>query len=387
MELVGITWNHPRGYEGLELATERYLETRPDLTIRWDRHSLRDFESHPLPALAEKYDFIILDHPFMGDAQKEQCLFDLSNYEQPLQLEQLSSDVVGKSLETYRYEGALWALPIDAASQTAVYRKDLLKEQQLPKTLDDIRQLAKTNKVALALHSVHAFNIFAAICANLGFPLNTVADKHADFVDSDIGTEALDILKELASYCPEEAVRWNAIDCLEAMSERNDLPYAPYVFAYSSYSGAKANRNRLTFTRVPSMRGDDFSGAVIGGTGIAISKKCQQIDEALSFVKFVTSVEIQLLMGLHNGQPTRRSSWLNHELNNQYDQFYTNTLTTIESAYVRPRFPGFIRIQNEAGKVIEDFLTESGSSKETVQKVNKIFHHVSKSQSYNGEFI
>ena len=78
--LRGITWDHPRGYQGLYAATNAYHELRPDVRIEWEKHSLHHFESHPIADLAEKYDFIILDHPFMGDAYAQQCLVDLSEF-------------------------------------------------------------------------------------------------------------------------------------------------------------------------------------------------------------------------------------------------------------------------------------------------------------------
>ena len=64
--LQGITWDHPRGYRGLEAATAAYAAVVPEVRVTWDRHSLHHFESHPIEDLAAKYDLIVLDHPSMG---------------------------------------------------------------------------------------------------------------------------------------------------------------------------------------------------------------------------------------------------------------------------------------------------------------------------------
>src|SRR5699024_1390451 len=126
LKLLGITWDHPRGYEGLQLVTDKYNRNNQNIQIEWEKHSLRDFEAHPLPELADKYDLIVLDHPFMGDADKSNCLLDLSQYANELNLDNIKNNVVGPSFQSYEYRGNLWALPIDAASQVGVYRRDLL---------------------------------------------------------------------------------------------------------------------------------------------------------------------------------------------------------------------------------------------------------------------
>ena len=143
--LRGITWDHPRGYQGLCTATESYHALRADVRIEWEKHSLHHFESHPIADLADKYDFIVLDHPFMGDAYVQQCLIDLSEYAVQIGIEDLSSDVVGQSYESYLYGDGLWAIPLDASCQMAPYRPDLLNalDESAPTTLAEMRNLAK----------------------------------------------------------------------------------------------------------------------------------------------------------------------------------------------------------------------------------------------------
>lgn len=90
-----------RGYQGLYVATDAYEKFGPNVRVVWEKHSLRGIEAHPIGDLAERYDLIILDHPFMGEAYDQKCLVDLSGYEDDIGLDDLSSDVVGKSYESY----------------------------------------------------------------------------------------------------------------------------------------------------------------------------------------------------------------------------------------------------------------------------------------------
>ena len=370
--LRGITWDHPRGYQGLYAATNAYHELRPDVRIEWEKHSLHHFESHPIADLAEKYDFIILDHPFMGDAYAQRCLVDLSEFSVEIGLEDLSSDVVGQSYESYLYGGGLWALPLDSSCQMALYRPDLLNAvgEAAPTGMAEMRNLTKKGLFAIGLNGVHSFTLFLAICVDIGTAPSTMPDY--PLVPEDVGLEALEILRELASWCPDEALDWNSIATLEAMSHRDDLLYCPYVFGFSSYSHESVKRGRLTFTNVPRISGPSSRGSVIGGTGLAISRRCESVREAVSFGSFATSREVQKAMALHAGQPARRSAWLDDEVNSRFDGFYRNTLETIDGSYLRPRYAGYMRLQSEGGDIVEGYLREPRSERDVLVELNQL---------------
>ena len=52
---------------------------------------------------------------------------------------------VGPSLASYRYDGHIWALPVDAAAQVAVSRPDLMQRlgAEVPRTWEDVIRLGK----------------------------------------------------------------------------------------------------------------------------------------------------------------------------------------------------------------------------------------------------
>jgi multiple sugar transport system substrate-binding protein len=111
----GLTWDHPRGRDALIAAARG-----SGLDLTWDVHPLSGFESTPIEQLAERYDVIVLDHPQLGDAIRHDCL-------QPLD-EVVDADFVGPSVASYRMNGRLWAWPLDAATQVAATRVDLVGE-------------------------------------------------------------------------------------------------------------------------------------------------------------------------------------------------------------------------------------------------------------------
>ena len=68
---------------------------------------------------------VVFDHPFCGDIAESGVFLPLED----ALAEALGDDsrYVGPSLATYRYGGHVWGAPIDAATQHAITRPDLLE--------------------------------------------------------------------------------------------------------------------------------------------------------------------------------------------------------------------------------------------------------------------
>lgn len=378
--ITGVTWDHPRRYRGLETATAAYTRDRPALQVVWAKHSLHHFEAHPISDLAARYDLIVLDHPFMGDAYAQLCLVDLGAHTAALHLDELATDTVGASFASYRYGDGIWAVPLDASCQMAAYRPELLERHGMavPADLAGIRSLAGTCRLAMELNDVHALMTFFALCVGLGAAPGAAPD--IPLVPEAVGLETLELVREIAGWCPPEALHWNSIGALEALAERDDLVYCPYVFGFSSYSLPTA-RGRLRFAPVPASGAAGCRASVLGGTGLAISRRCRHLAEALALVRYLTSPAVQKVMALEAGQPARRSIWLDPEVNDHCDGFYRRTLATIEHAYLRPRFPGYIRFQREGGELVGDYLRARRSPRAVLARLLDLHHQLVRDSS------
>lgn len=72
---------------------------------------------------------------------------------------------VGKSFESYNFDGFQSALPIDAASPVALSRPDKIGTEDLPKTFDEVLELAKQGKVIYAATPTYLLMDFYGMCA------------------------------------------------------------------------------------------------------------------------------------------------------------------------------------------------------------------------------
>ena len=114
--------------------------------------------------------------------------------------------------------------------------------------------------------------------------------------------------------------------------------------------------------------------AVLGGTGLAVSSKCRNIDAAIKYVEFTTSKEIQKTLLFDNGgQPGHREAWLDNEVNRRSLNFFKDTLKTLDNSYLRPRYDGYLYFQDNAGEIVRDFIKDGGNVKDTLEKINSLY--------------
>lgn len=370
--LRGLTWDHPRAYEGLESQTERFHQRHESVRLEWHRQSLREFEATPIAENAAEYDIIILDHPFMGDAVASGCLVDLA------QIPSLADAIgkrnyVGRSLETYAFGGGQWALPIDAACQTAVYRGDRIAAADVPRCIFEVFDLGRKAGIGLAMACPHAFMNFLTLCGLMGADIAGTGDR---LVDPVIGEEAVDTLRRLAEFLPPQAFDWSSIGLLEAMATTDLVAYCPMVFCFNSYArGQAAARQRLTYAALPEVNAQrGCAGSVIGGAGLAISSASTAIAAAADVIEYLTRDAVQLDMAIAGGQPAAASVWTDADTNAANGDFFSDCLETVQQAISRPRYANYMALQNRAGDLLrEDAMTRSKPALRVVEEIEGVF--------------
>ncbi|BDV31441.1 extracellular solute-binding protein [Microbacterium terricola] len=364
---VGLTWDHPRGRAALEAGAPILAADGDEL--RWDVHSLEGFESAPLEDLADRYDLIVLDHPHLGDALSSGCLRAMEDVMGETFVDDVARRAVGPSLESYRLGGRTWALPLDAATQVSARRADLADVE--PTGWDDVLELARSATVALSLSGPHAYLTFASVCQSLGAPLATGAAER--IVDPDVGATAFGILAELAGLVPAHSETQNPIDLLERMVGTDDIAYIPLVYGYVGY----ADRERATpVVYGPSPVGPDGrSGSTIGGTGIAVTRRCDPTTELRRHLAWLLSDDAQAgFIPAHQGQPAMRAGWESRAVNAPVGDFYLRTRSTIESAWIRPRFEGFTAVQALLSETLRTALIDRTRAADVLARLDRIHH-------------
>jgi multiple sugar transport system substrate-binding protein len=370
--LTGITWNHTRGYLPLIATAQRFGELHPDVTIEWHKRSLQEFADAPIERLAERFDLLIIDHPFAGYAAAHPTLLPLDEHLPAEFLADKAANSVGASHASYAYGGHQWALAIDAATPVSAYRPDLLERYgvRLPETWDDLLALARRGLVALPAIPIDSLMNFYMLCIGLGEPPFANDEQ---VVGPQAGAVALELLRELAGQCAPACLQRNPIATYEALVGGDDLVYCPFAYGYSNYARPEYTSRPLRFGGLVRFDGRSLR-STLGGTGLAISARCHDLRPALEYAQLVAGPASQRGMyAMSGGQPGHRQAWLDPALNRACGNFFLDTLPTLDDAYLRPRYPGYIRFQDQAGPVVHRYLREGGDPRATLAEMDGLY--------------
>ena len=209
--LRGVTWDHPRGFDPLAKGVPLFTAKHPDYEIEWTRRSLRDFGVQSVETLAERFDILVIDHPFCGRAKATGCLLDLRPLFPAEFFAMLRRESVGPSTGSYEYGDGVWGLPTDAAAQVASYRPDLLAMLGFngpPRTFGEVIELGQAARKSgkwLGLPGVQsdAACLVASFAANIGSPISPDSDE---LLPTHIFEAALDVM-----FAGRR--RWPALSC------------------------------------------------------------------------------------------------------------------------------------------------------------------------------
>ena len=367
-----LTWDHPRGYVALTDAAKR-ARAAGEIDITWERQPLEGFESHPIAELCANYDLVVLDHPHVGEAVAHACLQPLESVFDSETLATIAADTIGPCLQSYVYGGSTWALPLDAATQVMATRPDLL-DGPVPVTWAEVEDLSeRTGRVALSLAGPHAALSFLSVCTALG---EEPGRPGYDVLVSDaIGIAAFELLARLAGRSPRAVTSANPIGILAHMASGRDVALCPLIYGYVNYS-APAAGHRIAFHNAPRSVGGGRPGSTLGGTGIGISRHCEITPALKAHLLWLMSAEAQTgFIPDHEGQPSRRSAWHDGGVNSAWGDFYRNTADTLEAAYVRSRFDGYIRFQSDASALLRAAFEDRQAAGATVARLNDMYRH------------
>lgn len=363
MKLRGMTWDHPRGYDPVVAASAEFARTA-GVEISWDKRSLQAFADASIAELAERYDFIVLDHPHVGQIAEAGALLPLPAPEDP-------ESSLGGSMESYFWEGRCWAYALDAACQMAAYRPDLGAPR--PRLWEDfLAPDARRFRPLTPLLPVDAFDMFMTLVAGRGGEAMPHDADH--FVAADNGLYALGVLRALYKLGPDEQVDMNPIAVLETLAGGDAFACSPCLFGYVNYARPGFRQRQVAYFDLPLCAGWPRPRAILGGAGIGVSARTAQPEAAIRFARWITSPETQSGVYLNNnGQPANRRTWLEQKENPEVSGFFSGGFFTIDNAWTRPRAPWFLDFVDEVCAIMPDFFRQAIPAETFLARIDALY--------------
>jgi multiple sugar transport system substrate-binding protein len=372
--LRGIAWDHSRALPPLVATGQRYEETHPGIRIRWEKRSLDEFGHTPIDQLAERFDLIVIDHPWAGFAFEKNLVHDLKPLLAPAEFKNFADTSIGSTFESYCYAGRLMALPIDAATPAPSWRSDLLESAGLPApaTWSEAVALARRKLALIPAFNADLFLHFLMLLKALGAE---PCSDHEEIAPRAIMRQALDLLGELTEPMPSEIFVLNPIQVAERMTSTDDFAWNAFAYTYNNYARPSFARRALCFGNLLSLQAKSPRlRSVLGGTGIAISIHCKHVQASLDYARFVADGVTQKGIYLHaGGQPSHRAAWNDRDADKLCGRFFSATSATQQEAFVRPRYSGYVPLQTNGGNVLQEALRDRRDAEAVLEKLDGLY--------------
>lgn len=370
LELTGITWDHSRALPPLVATAQRYEELHPGVRIRWEKRSLHEFGHLPVNTLAERFDLIVIDHPCAGFCFAHDLVHDLAPLLTAAQRADLEHNSIGPSFESYLYEGKLLAVPIDAATPSPSCRPNLLERHGLkfPQTWSELLALADAGHAVMPGFPADLFLNWSMLAAALGGEIGADPDT---ICHGPAGRAAMDLLRRLSENMPAHIYDWNPIAIAELMTRGDDILHCAFAYSYGNYCRPSFTDRPLRYGRLPRLDDGSALRSIVGGTGLALSKRCTDVSRALDYALFTGSAAVQTgIYTLAGGQPSRCEAWTDASLDFVTGGFFREARHDQERCLIRPRYDGYVPLQEEAGIPLQQYLRGELSADRCWEEIN-----------------
>ncbi len=371
IQLTGIAWDHSRALPPLVATAQRYEETHPGVRIHWQKRTLDEFGHAPIDQLARKFDLIVIDHPWAGFCFENHLVHDLAGLAPAAALAELKQNSVGPTFESYVWQEKMLALPIDAATPAPSWRRDLLERAGVPppQTWAEAVALARRKLAVIPGFNADLFLHFLMLVKGLG--AEPCADQE-NLAPREIMQRAAEMLRELTEPMPRDIYELNPILVAERMTTTDDFAWNAFAYTYNNYARPHFAAKALAFGNLLALeRGGPRLRSVLGGTGLAISANCKNAAAALDYALFVASGRVQQGIYVHaGGQPAHRAAWDDGLADELCGGFLSGTRLTQSEAIVRPRYSGYVALQTDGGKALQEYLRDGRGLVATLEKLD-----------------
>jgi multiple sugar transport system substrate-binding protein len=147
------------------------------------------------------------------------------------------------------------------------------------------------------------------------------------------------------------------------------------LFGYVTYARPSYAPHSCRVGHIPApAQGAKPHGSILGGAGLAISVSCSAVPQACAYAQWVAGRDCQRTIYVEaGGQPGHRRAWLDPAVNAATNISFLDTLETLDTAYVRPRYAGFVPFQDKAGQVVHAYLEGQATEQRTLDTLDALY--------------
>lgn len=370
--LRGLTWAHQRGLAPFVAAALELESDHPGVRVEWEAMPWDRFRDTTLEELrtGRPRDLYVVDHPWVAGLAKDGLILGLDTEFPGAFLDSIAADVDPASSSSYRWQGGLYALPVDASCFVLPYRCDLTAGEAPP---DEWAELLRWARRFHHPPRRYAFvvpwgNPTLALTSIIAATRPDVLVDTGDITDDELDL-ALDLLRSVWRLsAPQELLAGRRP--YEMLLAEDSAVIGFGVFAYATYLAQAPDR--VTFAPVPRLGPGGRRTSMLGGAGLAVATRSEHRALSLALARIAMDADFQGGAYVQSGgQPARRSAW-QHGLDPALVSFGRSMARCLDGCYVRPLRPGWMRFEEGASQPIQDFLHGRATRAGTRQRIQEV---------------
>ncbi|MGD6817139.1 ABC transporter substrate-binding protein [Metabacillus sp. 84] len=214
------------------------------------------------------------------------------------------------ALAASQFNGKQWALPKFVDAGLLFYRTDLVSEEEVPETWDELIEQAAAKKGEGGTkfgYVMQAKQYEGLVCNAIEFVAayggEFINEKNEVVVNSPETIKGLSKLVEVAKsdFVPENLTTFTEIESDQAFIEGQTAFLRNWPYEYASANDEEKSKIAGKVAIAPLPSGDKGSAAALGGWQAGINKNSEHPKEAWEFLKFMAGEEGQKIDAIHGG--------------------------------------------------------------------------------------
>lgn len=276
------------------------------------------------------------------------------------------------TVEGAKFEGTLYAMPWFTNASMYFYRKDLLDEAGItvvPTTYQgwlEVYEKVK-DKVEYAV-AFQASQSEALVCNWSEFVWNFGGDildaEGKPIVTTPEVIAATQLMADwIGTYAPEGTTTYAETESQQVFQEGKALACRTWSGTWNTFNNPAESSvaGKVAVTTLPVANEGSVSHACLGGLDVVINKSVDDAHKAasLTFIKWLTSFEIQKKMTLYSSQPPAYSSVYADEEILKLIPFYADFFPIISDGKSRPLSPYYAEVSDAIQRNVHQALTKA----------------------------
>lgn len=272
----------------------------------------------------------------------------------------LSKKIYPTALETNKYHGRYYGIPLNMNTKAAIYSRTLLKEAGLaqpPATMDELVALSERSGWQLGIGGINSWSLLPYFSGLGGKLTNDDYTKSVGYLDSKESIQAVQTLKSLLDkgLISEDSLtgkqdRWQAVQESKLLM----IDEGPWYYTILSHIDGDNDAKVIENTVVaPFPHNAGMKGAIIGGENLVLMRSSTHKQAAWTFMKWLSGVPAQQQMFKTGLLPTNIEA---NESIEQLSQTIRPYVDSLDDSFLRPPVTNWAKIDKEFNVVFERIL-------------------------------